>query len=257
MDFEEFQRKLLSEIKSDSKACYDIVDNNKELLDHYLYDNRNASVYIVSLVENINDAVVYDLKKFKTLEKVLKHTSFQKVLGEFRESDVLIRACKIGNKKAVDWLLTMNMNIRITDNKGMTAFMYAVQYSTMLPVIEFLLKIADEKYLNIKDINGNTAIFHAIKNKDVLEKMLEYKKINIYHINNNNENLFMYACKNDYIISFNTLIKLNFDFNLCSKSGKTAAMYLEENGRQFQLKTLVNEKTIYDNYGNKTFVTVC
>jgi len=256
MDFQKFQRQLLTEIVNDSKDCFNTIEDNKELIEHYLYDNTDAPVYVTSLVQNINDIVIFDLKKFKTLEKVLKHTSFQKVLGEFRESDVLIRACENGNKKAVDWLLTMNMNIRTTDGKGMTAFMYAVQHSDLLSVVEFLLKIADEKYLNIKDNDGNTAIFHAIKNKEVLEKMLEYKKINIYHINNNNENLFTYACKNDYVILFNTLIKLNFDFNLCSRSGKTAAMYLEENGRHFQLKTLMNEKDIYDEYKIKTPVSV-
>jgi len=53
---------------------------------------------------------------------------FYNVIAEFRKSDVLIRACKKVNKKAVEWLLTMNIDPTIQDENGMTALMHSAEH---------------------------------------------------------------------------------------------------------------------------------
>jgi len=153
---------------------------------------------------------------------------FFNLLEAFRNSDVLIRACRIRNKCALKWLLTMNINSCVQDEYGMTALMYAVQDPKLSFVVKHL--ISDHDCLNISDNNGETALFHAVHNMSSFKELLN-TNININHLNYNNENILIYCCKNQILKPIKYLVKIaDLDINAFDIQEKTAAMYLAENG---------------------------
>eukprot|EP00833_Pecoramyces_ruminatium_P004181 jgi/Orpsp1_1/1178213/evm.model.c7180000064451.1 len=92
-EFENFEKELLKQLRKDSKKCLKVIEKNSKLVENYL--NGDDLTTIKKFVNDFNDVVLdREVKKYKLFEAVLNHNLFTKVLAQFRESDVLIRACK-------------------------------------------------------------------------------------------------------------------------------------------------------------------
>jgi len=248
MSLENFETELLNYLKTNNANCIQYINNNKKLIDEYYNSNNNlkATYFVCKL-----NTVILELSSYKLIDKVLSHPLFSGILNEFRQSDIMIRACQNNsNKKLVEWLLTKNISPYIQDEFGKTALMYAAQHYPLFFAVEKFLKYTKKDFIHITDNDGNTALFYGLQNKNIFNKMLK-AKFDIHHINNNNENLLLYCCRIDKYQSIDRLLELNIDGNLVNNIGKTAAMYLVENKRFYQLKRLVEKKRINVNYKNK------
>ncbi|OUM58237.1 hypothetical protein PIROE2DRAFT_21389 [Piromyces sp. E2] len=250
-DFEAFENVLFSQLRTDDKECLKNIVKEKKLIETYL--NGKDLTNVKKFVNDFNDVILgSDIKKYKLFEAVLNRELFTAVLAEFRESNVLIRACKEVNRKAVEWLLTMNINYGIQDEQGMTALMHAAEHASLDFAVEKIMK-SDGKCIQLVDNNGNNVLFHATSSPDILKKLLKSKNnLDIHHLNHDNENLLLYCSRYNKMRSFEILNKHNsFDPNLCNCVGKTTAMYLVENGRFSEVKAFVKDNKINPNYINK------
>jgi len=235
------QNEIFSDIQSNSKSCINTIENNKKLLLEYLNGDSSA---IKSFVQQLNLVLLNGgLENYTVVDKVLSHDCFKNVLSAFRESDILIQACKKNDTNLVKWLLSKNIDFSLQDEHGRTALMYAAQHYVLLYAVEKMIK-GNEKFIHLTDHDGNTALFYGSTNKNILEKMLK-ANFDIHHVNNNNENILLYNCKMDAFKALSVLLKLKLNANLVNNEGKTAAMYLVENNRYFQLKEFIS-KTNYD-----------
>jgi len=266
--FETFEKDLFEKLRKNSKGYLKIIEENEKLIDNYL--NGNDQSYVQQFVNNFNDVVLdRKIKKYKLFEAVLNHKLFTNVLAQFRQSDVLIRACKdlakhrvfveredydeSVNKNVVEWLLTMNINYGVQDELGMTALMYAVK-----PVkLHFAVKkMMSGKHIYLLDNNGNNVLFHSADNFFTLEKFLKYKDVyDGNHLNNDNENILSYCSRNRKITNIEFL-KMLGEFhctepNITNREGKTAAMYLTEYIRYKELDYFVKNYKIDPNAVNK------
>jgi ankyrin repeat protein len=270
MDFFNFQTEFLSQLKSNNKKCLETIEKNKILIQEYLGDyayseNLNDFVneinnIIVETDSSIINIIVEDDKnlmpfknKFDLIEKVLKHPYFINVLNTFINSNVLIRACKTGNKSAVKWLLTMNVSPYLQDENGVSALMYAAQQN-----FDFVIKpyLYDSRCLNLEDNNGENVLFYSLRNpkfqivtNDRYQyDLVLYSNININQINRNGESILTYCIKNNItepICKF-LLHNMNIDVNIADNDGKTAAMYLTEKGLCPELLELHRKNCNYD-----------
>jgi len=180
------------------------------------------------------------------VDKALKHPSFKNVLHIFRESDILIRACKTGNKKVVKWLSTMNINLNVQDEEGMTALMHAVEHYELEKEVELLLKNYNGD-IEIADFQGNTALFHALKNTIMFNMIVEKSKA-LTHINLNNDTILTLCTKLDKYNCFKTIVMSDKEYNPnhCNDEGRTAAMYLVEFGRFKEITMLKSKREDFD-----------
>ncbi|KAG4097363.1 ankyrin [Neocallimastix lanati (nom. inval.)] len=246
MSQEELELKILNYIKDNNEECINYINNNKKFIQEY-YNEYDNSLAVKKFVDKLND-VVMDLTRFKLMDKVLNHPAFKDIYKEFRESEILIRACQNAkNKKLVEWLFTKNIDLYIQDNEGKTALMHAAEHYQMLFAVEKLIEGSGD-HIHMTDNNGNTALFYG--NRDALIRMLK-AKFDLNHINNDNENIFLYCCKADKYKSFDLILDLDINFNLVNNVGKTGAMYLVEHNRFLQLRDLIAQKQIDVNYKNK------
>jgi len=234
MNQEELELKILNYIKDNNEECINCINNNKKIIQEY-YNEYDNSLAVKKFVDKLKD-VIMNLTKFKLMDKVLSHPAFKDIYKEFKESDILIRACQnANNKKLVEWLLTKNIDLYVQDIEGKTALMHAAEHYQMLFAVEKLIEGSDD-HIHITDNNGNTALFYG--NRDVLIRMLK-AKFDLNHINNDNENIFLYCCKADKFKLFDLLLNLDINFNLVNNVGKTGAMYLVEHNRFLQLRDLI------------------
>jgi len=250
-DLSIFKHVLFSQLKNDEKKSLDTLTQNSKLIEEHL-NNSNPSE-VKQFVNEFNDVVLdKEIKNYKLFEAVLNHKLFTTVLAEFNESNVLIRACKNVNIKAVKWLLTMNINYEVQDEFEMTALLHAVEHNSLDFAVKKMIK-KNKKLVNHVDSNKNNILFHAIYAPEILKSLLKEKMdIDINHLNNENENLLIYSCRNNKMSSFEILNKYkSFDPNLKNCLGKTAAMYLVENARFNEIKTFVKKNNIDPNYRNK------
>jgi len=247
-DFQNFEKELFIKLKTDDKGCLNAIENNKKLVNEYLNGEDKKS--IKEFVDEFNNTLLkVKVKKYNLFENVLKHQLFGKVLVVFRQSDVMIRACKDVNIKLVEWLLTMKIDYNYQDENGMNVLMLAAEKASL----GFALKkiIEGNIDINMVDNNGNNALFHATASPDNLKILLK-SKINKSQLNSDGESLLLYCCRYDKIRSFELIYKdKSFDPNISNAIGKTAAMYLVENARFKEVKTFVKGNNIDPNYVNK------
>eukprot|EP00833_Pecoramyces_ruminatium_P006687 jgi/Orpsp1_1/1180719/evm.model.c7180000074419.1 len=257
-----FEKEFFKQLKkNDENKCINTIDNNSKLIESYL--NSDNPTEVKKFVNAFNDVVLNrKVKTYELFETVLKHNLFTDVYKQFRESDVLIRACKdieryyknfdfknpkeSCNINVIKWLLTMNINYRVQGEKGMTALMYAVKTVELNFVVKELMK--KENFNDLLDNEGNNVLFHAAHNLSTLKEFYQYKNAyNPNHLNKNNENIFLYCSRLGRIKSeeyLKLLIDLKCaDTNIENSDGKTIAMYLSEYGRYKELNYFVS---IYD-----------
>jgi len=248
MEFEQFKEELFTDLKSHNKNCLKKIELNKAIIRENLGENALPET-IDSFVEGLNEAILYVKRKFSLFEKTLKDELFSKVLPVWKNSDILVKACKTENKEAIKWLLTMDVNTTIQDENGMSALMYAVKSSRLNIAVKLLSFRSDD--LNLVDKNGENALFYALKNKDALKELLR-TKIDVNHLNKNNESVLLYCCKNDVFEPIKYLINnKDLDVNIVDNDGKTPAMYLAEKARNSELRSLEIRQCNYDYVNDK------
>jgi len=271
-NFETFEKELFEKLRKNSKKSLKIIDKNEKLIDNYF--NGSNPTYVKKFVNDFNDVVLdKKVKKYDIFESVLKHKLFTNVLAQFRESDVLIRACKdvkkyhefyeaadfreICNKDVVEWLLTMGINFGVQDENGATALMYAAKTLKLQFAVK---KMMNGKHIYLLDNKGNSVLFYAADNFFSLEKFLKYKDIfDGNHLNNDNENIYTYCCRYRKVINIDFLKLLDkfvspnkpIDPNVTNREGMTAAMYLTVQVKYKILEYFVKNYNIDPNGINK------
>ncbi|OUM64287.1 hypothetical protein PIROE2DRAFT_60748 [Piromyces sp. E2] len=263
MNFEEFEGKILSEIRNNDNQCLGTIENNKKLISE-CFSNTEKPIRIKDFVNKLNDLIL-NIKDFNLIEKVLNHDLFVNVLNEFRNSEVLINACKTEKKEVIEWLLSMKISPFVQDYRGMTALMYAVKSKELEPVVETLIDNivanGDSESLNLTDKNNENVLFHAATNEIILRKFLSLDKntfIDFNHKNNNGETVFIYCCKHDIVLSIGSLILTDgVDLNARDDRDRNGVMYLVDNARYVQLFLLIKRRDKFDvNYRNKNQETL-
>jgi len=206
MDFAEFKTSLIEKIKSDKKhGCDKVIESHQKLIDEYFNRKENYS-YVKEFVHDLCELVLSGYTSSSILN-LLKNPSFAEVAAEFKQSDVLVKACQDkGKKKVAEWLLkNVDMNLEAKDESGRTALMVAAENDFTTMVKTLLTK--KEVDVNAVDSNGNSALFYAIGKS-----------------------------------SFYTVMEaINVDPALLNNDGKNVAMRLVEEGQQLQLSSLVKK----------------
>jgi len=246
MEFEVFKTEILVDIKEKKKHCLKKIEKNKELIQSNIGEEGDLKK-IDTFVNDLN-IIIFELKKFNLIESVLKHPFFSKVLEAFRNSNILIEACKAKKKIALKWLLTMDINPCVQDDKGMTALMYAAESNLLFFVVQDLVK--KDNCINLLDTNGDNALYHALDNVEALKELVKTDiDANCKH---DGENLLLYCCKNDIFSPIIALVSSsNIDVNVVDKEGKTAAMYLAVKGREKEFESLCIKETCNFDYRNE------
>jgi len=246
MNFEKFEKDFLSELKNNNKNCLKKINENENIIKMNLGEHANHET-VNRFVEELNNAIIIQ-KKFSLFEKVLKHSSFKRIYQSWKNSNILIKVCQIGNKDACKWILNLDINPRVQDENGRTALMYAVENKSLISIVRKLITNSD--CLEILDNNGNNVLFYALHNIEVLNELLR-TKINVNHLNKNNETVLLYCCKHDIIEAINSLtVNKDINVNITDDDNKTPAMYLAEYGRYAEMKSLSIRNCNYD-YINK------
>jgi len=84
------------------------------------------------------------------------------VLTQFRESDIIIKACQKVNSIALKWLIKMDINPFVFDKNGLISLTYAVKEKCLFLVVEYLLNL-NKNLINTDDNNGNTVLTHWVE----------------------------------------------------------------------------------------------
>jgi len=258
-DYESFETEFFYNLQNDTKKCLKTIDKYSKVVENYL--NGENLVYTKNFLNNFNDIIVKPNNyKFKSYKEILNHKLFTSVLAEFRESDVLIKACKICNEKTIKWLFTMKINFAIQDELGMTALMHAVKHTVLDFAIKKIIK-TNGKHIQFVDKNGNNALFHSAENSFTFRNFLVYKdKFNLNYTNYNNENLLLYCCRHGKIkhahffdLLCQTVTVKPYHENT---EGKTVAMCLAERFRYNELKTFKSRYGVKPNYKSELGKTI-
>jgi len=243
ISFSEIEDSSDEKISSPNKITKIYLDKKENLKD------------IKNFVKTLNEIIIQK-DKFDLIEKVLLHPSFQFILNEIRESEVLINACKKENIEAIQWLITMNINFSIQDKNGMTALMYAAENPKLLFLVQYII-LNHSECVNITDNNDENALFHAINNIDSFKIILN-SDINFNHINLNKETVLILCCKKDLMDQVRALALTSMvNTNIIDNEGRTGPMYLVKNGRyhEFQLLTGCDIDLDYRNEKNETILS--
>lgn len=225
MDFESFVNRFISCFINNDKKCLTLLERNKKIVENELSKDGNEKS-VNKFVTEINNAILFNMKKFKFCDEILKHDSLKHVYNVFRKSDILIQACKYENIKVAEWLRFMDIDPCIQDEEGMTALMYAVNNSKLGFVIEGYK--TNYKGLNMEDKNGNNVLFYSIGKPEKLISLLKNADIN--HINHDGETILHYCCRNELFFEIGIYFDIfeNIDLNIPDKDGKTTVMNLIE-----------------------------
>jgi len=231
MDFDSFKTDLLVALKKNKKDFLRKFEANQQLIQANVGEEGDQKTIDRFVKDIIN--TLFIAKKCSIFEKFLKHPFFFKVYESFKNSEVLIEACKRNNKDVLKWLITMDINPCVQDENGMTALMHASKSSQQLFVVKYL--VSKPECLNLVDKNGEIAAFHAIQIYDNLTEIAK-SDIDINIRNNNNETVLLYCCRNEYFDAISALtLNKNIDVNVMDKAERTIAMILTEKGRYKEL----------------------
>ncbi|KAG4093659.1 ankyrin [Neocallimastix lanati (nom. inval.)] len=230
MEINTFISELILNLKDNNKNCVKLLEKNTKIIKKYLAEDGNPKI-IVEFIREVNNMILSNKCQFNILEMVLKNENLKYIYSEFKKSDILIQACKLGKIEVVKWLLTMDISPYVQDKEGMTALMYSVKNKNLMFAVSKLSKNA--KCCNLEDINGNNALFHSIHNTVAL---LDLSLVDINHINHNKETVLLYCCKNKIYEPIKTLLnRKEINLSILDNEGKTALMYLTEDERENEI----------------------
>eukprot|EP00833_Pecoramyces_ruminatium_P012873 jgi/Orpsp1_1/1186905/evm.model.d7180000054027.1 len=227
MNYESFIREFFGYLKSNNKKCLKLIEKNNIFIENCFNQNSNQGI-IKEFVNEINNTILQNnTGKFKLYESVLKSDSFKYIYFLFKNSNILIEACKNGQVDTAKWLITMDINPYIQDKTGRSALMYAVQNEKLLSIVEKYGN--DFKCVMLEDHEGNNALYYAIYNSQALALL---KEVDINHLNHNHETVLMYSCKKEaYYVIKSLLDRKGINIDIPDKDGKTVPMILMENLR--------------------------
>ena len=250
-DFENFKTNFFEQLSKGNKKCLKVIDDNKKLVEYYI--NSKDLTYVKIFLNDFNNLVLNPrFEQYKLLKSVLEHPLLTPVANQFRESDVLVKACKKENISAIEWLLTMDINLGVQDELGRTALMYAVKFTSMDYIIKKIMKTKGKHIMAI-DNKGNNALFFATENMLTFRELLKYKKYyDFYYKNNDRENALMFSCRYGKITTVEYFVYLckymDVDPEYTNTEGKTVPMYLAEHFRYRELRWMFKNYNINPNF---------
>jgi len=253
-----FEYTLFNHLENQSKDCISDIKNNSQIIENY-YGEKGDIKTIRSFISNFNLKVLSNSneKNFELFESVLKHKLFDRVLYEFRNSDIMILACRDGKEEVLDWLMTMDINARVQDANGCTALMYACKNPKLIKVVNYLCE-HDKESIQMIDSRGQNAAFYAVENLNAL-RVLVNNKIDMNRINYNCDSVLTFCCRNKIYNPIKVLrIVRGLDLNIFNDEEKTAAMYLIEDEQYLELKSIItkNMNLYYRNSRNETALKI-
>ncbi|ORX44868.1 ankyrin [Piromyces finnis] len=229
MNLDSCLNEILSNLNNNNNNCLKIIEDNKIIKDCIAESENNEKINY--FLEKLTEIILQNKKcNLKLVEKVLQHSLFKNVLFEFRNSKILIEACQNENKKVIKWLLKFNINQFVRDSQGRTALMISSKNPKLNFAIKHLLKQNDQN-INLEDNKGNTALFYALHNPKILTLFLRHPKVNNHHINHSEDNILIYCCRNNLSKSIPIIMtEISINVNSINKEGRSAIMYIIENG---------------------------
>lgn len=175
-------------------------------------------------------------------------------------------ASTVNDCKLLQILIQNGADICLGDKHGNTALMLAIK-SRQHTNTEFVIKNSGHNFLNSQNKEGLTALMMAINMKQVLELVgkLITKKVNIADINGNTALMHAINCgsgNNELAMNYVTLlISAGSDINCQNMSGQSPLMMAAENHRSKIIKELlekgadVNAVSSFNNM--KTAISSC
>ncbi|ORX86514.1 ankyrin [Anaeromyces robustus] len=154
MGFEQLDSRILIDLENkNTKECLHIIKNNREIIKKYLSDTADLET-VQSFVKKLNQIIIHINPPLDFIETMLNLPYFNRVYSVFLNSDILIEACKLGRRETLEWLLTLDINLRVRDSQGMTALMHASKNPALLFVVKKLITFSSPN-INKKDDNSN------------------------------------------------------------------------------------------------------
>ncbi|ORX49619.1 ankyrin [Piromyces finnis] len=196
MGFEQLDLRILIDLKNNNtKECFYIIKNNKEIIKKYLGENANPEI-VRSYVKKLNYVILNTSPPLDFIEEMLNLPYFSRVYSVFLQSNILIEACKLGKKEILDWLLTLNINHHVRDSKGRTALMHASKNPDLLYVVKKLSYSGRQNIINYNTYNSHEPAIHTTfnykNNPSIYNNKINNKNYNsnltIGNTNNNNNN---------------------------------------------------------------------
>jgi len=221
MEYNQLKEKILDDLKNGETSCVKVIEDNKEIISTSLKNLNNVKEFI----DDLND-IIMKSKTFTLIEKVLKLPEFALLTSEWKQSNVLIKACQNKNIKAINWLIkNMKVNLYVKDEFGRTALMYAVQNDLDSSVLNLLLNEGSD-YVNLVDNNGNPALFYSLE-KSCYSLLLETPGINVLQENNDGKTLAILLAENFLNDELMNLLKQfpSIDINYKNRNGDTIATF--------------------------------
>jgi len=227
-EYPEIEAYLLKQINDNHmKECVEVIEKYGDIIEKHFESDSNVQEF----VDHLNEVLlgIFYFNDFAAVNVVLTHKLFEKALSLFNESDILIKAFKKKNFYTVRNIIndkSFNINYCLCDEDGKTALMVAAEHWSNVFAVESLLS-KNRDSLFIADKEGNTALYHAIHNINVFNRIF-YATKDINHINNNNESIILYCGRKEAYISFETIFKFP-DMNMEVKE----ELFIEEGKREF------------------------
>ncbi|ORX61169.1 ankyrin [Piromyces finnis] len=181
--------------------------------------NRNNGFYklLSALITATNNAY------YKILDEILSKPYFSEILKEFRQTTVLITACKLLKKKTIELLINYQIDVNVRDDHNNTALIEASNYPYLFNNIKTFIKL--NANVNVINDEGTSALLNSCKLADnKIFKLLVNKGANIYITDNQGNNALMYACSNNDIYKIRYLLKKGINIDTQNSDGETALM---------------------------------
>jgi len=238
MNIDEFENNFFYHLKGYSNEVFTDIDNYGKIIENIFYQDDLS--YVKGFLDNFNSVVVESNSKFDYFEKILNHPLLKIVFDLFKDSNVIMRACDNENEKCLKWLRVMDINTCYQDKNGVTALMVACQHPKLFYMVKYFIG-HDPDNIQLKDNNGENALFYAANNIDAFRALLN-AGVDCSVKNKDNDTILTYCARNKIYEPIRSLGSINgLDLNSYNSDERTAVMYLVEDGRFDELKYLFNE----------------
>ncbi|ORX61170.1 ankyrin [Piromyces finnis] len=202
----------------------------------YIIDisNKNNNYYklLVALINATNSAF------YRVLNEILPNPYFEEVLKDWRNSEILIFACRNSNRRIIDLLLKYEVNVNVRDKYNNTALIELSSQPYLFNYIKELIKRNAE--INVINNEGISALLNSCKELDSrIFKYLINKGANFYLCDFYGNNALMYACSYGDIDKIKFLLKRHININTQNNDGETALMQSVRAGKAYIVKFLL------------------
>ncbi|KAL6593471.1 ankyrin [Neocallimastix californiae] len=126
MEYNEFEKKFISELKKKDREILNTINNNAKLVEAHL-QNTEKPVHINNIVEYLKDAILNEKESYDFYFEILNHPLMNVVYSALQESDVVLKAIYQNNLKAQEWLIEKSVINALRDKKGKNVPMYLLE----------------------------------------------------------------------------------------------------------------------------------